>query len=422
MDWLASDRIQIVIIFGLGFLASRVVVTTGAAEHLVLLLVRRVHRHPSLVSLHLILAASALSSFIPNMIAVLTLLPALKLLIGQLTPPDASRRQRRKIATFLACSVIWGANIGGNLSLTGSPANLLLLGFLALFRVPHRESINFLSWFGWGIPMVIVFDLAAWLLAIGIFRKSGFHVPEAVQLEPARSRIRVAIVLCASIFAFAGLVSAASYGMPLHSSRLLLNAFTLIGAGSFVYLLFWRNPLTRGFRRHRPLLLPSDCWSHLPLKGLSFALILVAFFGLIAHWARSAGLVEYMVPRIRALTPDGLSAVGILFVLVVAAIYMTEFMSNSLVATLFFYAATSLAEALHLNALPLFVGIGMASTCAFMSPVATPVNSLAFGEIRDLSLWRMMLAGCALNLVGAVIVTAAAAWLVTWVTGTPLAR
>lgn len=406
VEIITSDRIQIVVIFGLGFLVSRLFVATGLAERLVMGWIRRVHRHPARIFLLLLLSASLLSSFIPNMISVLTLLPALKLLIQRLTPDDATRSERRKIATALSCSLIWGANIGGNSSLIGSPSNLLLLFFLEILNVPGGEKIGFLNWFGWGIPLVVVLDLLGWLLIVAIFRGLRTRTGQLPPRPPrAGRRTRRAMEVSGAVFLFSGLISTVSFVFKSVSQvQTFLNASALLAALIFVWMLFVHPVRSSRSGVRSPLMNVSDLWSKLPWRGLSFAGGLVVIFAVLARWSHSSGFEERLGEWVSGLLPSGASPLAVLLVLSWSTIYLTEFLSNSLVATALFYTAPGLASGLAIHPLPLFAAISMASTCAFMTPVATPVNSLAYGEIRDLSIPRMMMAGFALNLAGGALI------------------
>ena len=71
---------------------------------------------------------------------------------------------------MLALSVIYGANIGGMGSVTATPANGILVTYAELNQVVGRDYLNFAPWLIWGIPLVICFVIAAWLILIGTFR------------------------------------------------------------------------------------------------------------------------------------------------------------------------------------------------------------------------------------------------------------
>ena len=93
----------------------------------------------------------------PNIITILTLLPVLKVLKEELQPV-----LKEQTSTVLAMAAIWGANIGGMGSMVGSPANVLLIGFLEIYQIAGREQINFLNWFAWGVPLATLFLVFAW--------------------------------------------------------------------------------------------------------------------------------------------------------------------------------------------------------------------------------------------------------------------
>jgi len=49
--------------------------------------------------------------------------------------------------------------------------------------------------------------------------------------------------------------------------------------------------------------------------------------------------------------------------------------------------------------------VTLSCTCAFMSPIATPVNALAFGGVQGESLWRWVSIGAVMNTVAATAIT-----------------
>ncbi|HSR66795.1 MAG TPA: SLC13 family permease [Acidobacteriota bacterium] len=422
MEFLAGDRIQIIVIFLLGFLASRLFVRSGLAEWVVMGLIRRVHRNLPLVSLFLLLSATLLSSFIPNVITTLTLLPALLLLIQHLTPQEAGAVEQKQLTTYLACSLIWGSNIGGNASVIGSPANLVLLFFLEVFQVPGGDQVGFLTWLTWGLPLVLALDLAAWLLGMAFFRKARLRVDApAPRVPPRDRRMNAAIWASALTLLFSAFLAVAGFLLrDFPGWMVALNIAALAGGTLLSLLLFssWMGRRVLGLEG--PLLDFPDLWSRLPWRGLALVAAVGVFFVLTGQWAERSGFNDRLTEYLSGHIAGDTAPLMVLFLMILATIFLTEFLSNTLVATAFLTSAAALSPALGLHPLPLFVGIGMASTCAFMSPIATPVNSLAFGEIRQLSLWRFALAGLALNLIGAVLLTLVCGELLPWLLDIPL--
>ena len=94
-------------------------------QKLVRLLLGESHNSLSLTLLYLIGAAALMSFFIPNAITMLTLLPVLELL-SRAFREDGNHR----VPTILTLAVLYGANIGGMGSVTGTPTNILFVGYL----------------------------------------------------------------------------------------------------------------------------------------------------------------------------------------------------------------------------------------------------------------------------------------------------
>ena len=168
----------------------------------------------------------------------------------------------------------------------------------------------------------------------------------------------------------------------------------------FVYLCFFRAH-TPCQGTSAPLLTARDVFAGLPLRGLALvaaiAAILVAVhaLGLDRHGAQLLAWVSGLL--------DG--RLGLFFAVTCTVILLTEGLSNTVVAAAFFPIAYAAATTAGLDPLALMIAVSATSTCAFMTPVATPCNALAFGEMRGVSLRRMLALGLVLNLVCASVMT-----------------
>ena len=58
---------------------------------------------------------------------------------------------------------------------------------------------------------------------------------------------------------------------------------------------------------------------------------------------------------------------------------LTQFMSNTASAALLAPIGISIAQSIGVSPLPILMSIGMAASCAFTTPVATPPNTLILG-------------------------------------------
>jgi len=78
-------------------------------------------------------------------------------------------------------------------------------------------------------------------------------------------------------------------------------------------------------------------------------------------------------------------------------IFLTEFTSNTASAALLVPIFISVAENMGLDPLGLSLIIGLGASCAFMLPVATPPNAIAYGTGKVLQK-DMVKAGFVLNI------------------------
>ena len=87
-------------------------------------------------------------------------------------------------------------------------------------------------------------------------------------------------------------------------------------------------------------------------------------------------------------------------------IFLTELTSNTATTSTFLPIAASIAIATSISPLSIAIPLVLASSLAFMLPVATPPNAIVYGSgkmtIRD-----MIKAGFALNIIGIIIITIA---------------
>jgi sodium-dependent dicarboxylate transporter 2/3/5 len=396
-------RLPLILLFAGGYLVYRLMAVTGLTDGLVNRALMRCRGSASVLLLVIIAMAAALSSFIPNTITVLTLLPVLKRL-----DRDFARRGVTGMTTVLMCAAVYGAAIGGMGSMIGSPANAVLFGALDLFEVPGRDEVNFFNWFLWSVPLVIMLVLAAWGVAAGLGLPKGarkvrvrVECPDGKCRGDDRQRYAGRLFWAYMGFWVAEAVARQSVQGFANVSPVVCLGFTAL----FLYLVFVRAA-PAALSAHGPLLRPGDMISGVPRRGLAFVLALALLFGVV-HWLK---LDERIVVLAGAMLRGDMGPVLLFFLTILAVIFLTEVLSNTAVVAAFFTIAFYAARGHSMDPLPLMIGVSVASTCAFMTPIATPTNALAFGEMRGASLTRMVLLGLVLNLAGAVILTGWLSW------------
>lgn len=106
----------------------------------------------------------------------------------------------------------------------------------------------------------------------------------------------------------------------------------------------------------------------------------------------------------------------VLIVALVAGLvlFLTELTSNTATAATFLPVAGGVAMGMGLEPMLLAIPVALAATCAFMLPVATPPNAIAYGS-GYVTIGQMVKGGFWLNLIFLVLVTATTMTLAVWV-------
>ena len=95
-------------------------------------------------------------------------------------------------------------------------------------------------------------------------------------------------------------------------------------------------------------------------------------------------------------------------------LFLTELTSNTATAATFLPVSGGVALGLGLDPVLLAIPVALAATCAFMLPVATPPNAIAFGS-GYVTIGQMIKGGLWLNLIGIVLITLVTMTLGVWV-------
>ena len=399
------DTAQLVIFFIVGFLLSRATIAVGLADAVL----RRLEGPEGIrlgsAAVLLTASAAAFSLLVPNMVTVMTILPVVTRLVTR-TAPLLAQRDRAAVATMLSLAVIYGANIGGMGSITATPANGILIAFLVTRDVAGRHEVHFLSWLLWGLPLVIAVTALACGLLLVVFRPWRYRLaPGAAErlaalplADPlALVRQRRVSVLAAIYFAAALGLSAAMLRWNRPAMVLgLSGALGLLLAGG---LFLWPVDSSEG---RRPLLAPRDCISEIPHKGLGLMGAAVGLAGLLYALGAHTLLGQWLVRQL----PAGANPWLLAFLLALVTSFLTEVLSNTAVQLVLLALVEPMAGALPLSMLKLGTIITLSCTCAFMSPIATGVNGLAFGGVAGASVWRMLGVGLLMNGIAAAVISA----------------
>ena len=304
-----------------------------------------------------------------------------------------------KFPLALMLSVAYAASIGGIGTLIGTPPNALLAG--ALNRT-YGYDIGFAQWMIFGMPIMLVMLLGAWLLltrvSIRLDRNTIEGADELFQSQlkelggwsTAERRVATVFVVTATAWIFRSLLQNIIPGLS-DASIAILAAIALFiipsgdkdGGG----LVNWN--MTKNIP-----------WGILVLfgGGLSLSAAVVA-----------TGLDSWIGDLLGAYA-SALPTFGVVLLVALAVLVMTEFMSNTATAATFIPIVSGLAMSLGENPLLLMVPATLAASMTFMLPVATPPNALVFSS-GYITIPQMARHGFLMNILSLLVITGLGYWL-----------
>jgi sodium-dependent dicarboxylate transporter 2/3/5 len=387
----------IIFLFIGGFVLALAIERSGVHERLALGLAAALGGRPLAVLASFALAGAFASMWISNTATALMLIPTAQAVAVALADDSATRA---RLGLSLTLMVAYAASIGGIGTPVGSPTNLVAMGYL------ERQGldVSFVAWMSIAVPIVIAMLAAAWLLlALPLRRLDVSGIAGAAVIAERRARLgpwRAEEVRVLVVF---GLVALAWITRPWINewpplARLSDTGIALLGA----LLLF---VLPSGDTRH-----PGRKLMDWPTaERLPWGIALLFGGGLsIAAALTDAGVTDWLGQWLAS--GGALPGLLVLVLVVSVTIFATELMSNTATLTAMLPVVGALALATGLAPLELAIAAAVAASMAFMLPIATPPNAIAFAT-GHIPILRMARIGIWLNLIGIVVITAAVHWL-----------
>lgn len=379
----------IIFLFIGGFMLAACVERWRLHERIALSIAALAGGRPLALVASFMFAAAAISMWVSNTATTLMLVP---IALGAARAMSIEGRPDPVLGGALVLGVAHASTIAGIGTPVGSPTNLIAIGFFER----AGEPMAFMDWMGRAIPLMLLLLPLAWLLLCLPLLRRPMAPSAAVRtlmhealarLGPlTRPEARVGIVFL--LVALAWMFRVQLNGLPLLAG-LADSGIAVIGA-----LVLFLVPSGRGDGEK------LIDWPQAERIPWGIAILFGGGLSLAAAM-ETTGLAQWIGARIAGL--DGLSTAGLIVLLVVTTILISELASNvaTLTSMLPVVAAVATATGSPLQALAFPVAI--AASFAFMLPVATAPNAIAFST-GVVSLKRMLVVGFALNIAAAVVI------------------
>jgi solute carrier family 13 (sodium-dependent dicarboxylate transporter), member 2/3/5 len=381
-----------VVLFMGGFMIALALERWNLHQRIALTIINFIGTNSSKIILGFMISTAFLSMWISNTATALMMLPiaiAIAKKIGDLH----TDRKKLKLGNFnkaLMLSIAYAASIGGMATLIGTPTNAI---FSAISLELYDHQITFARWIILGFPISFVCLLLGWLyLTKVIFRG------ESSDVDVAKHEVKRQLL---------------SLGNMTYEERMVLFIFTATASAwilsSFVLVKFIPGIDDTVIAIAGALLLfvvpakntKEKLMDWKTAKKLPWGILLLFGGGLsIAAGFKSSGLADWFGDHLVGL--DQLHFALVLFVVVIMVNYFTEITSNVATASVLLPILASLSKTIDVHPFGLMVGASLASSCAFMLPVATPPNAIAYSA-GYLTMGDMVKAGFWMNVISTII-------------------
>jgi sodium-dependent dicarboxylate transporter 2/3/5 len=141
--------------------------------------------------------------------------------------------------------------------------------------------------------------------------------------------------------------------------------------------------------------------------------ILILFGGglALANGMSESGIVDVIA---QGISNSNISTLVTATLIIILMVFMTELMSNVALTAVLAPVVAGIAMGLNIPVLYLLIPVTMASSCAFMLPMATPPNAIVFAS-GYVKVSQMAKIGFILNLISVVLLILMFQFFVPWV-------
>ena len=385
----------IIFLFMGGFIIGLAMQHTGLHKRIAYYIISKFKSSPKSLVFGFMCATAFLSMWISNSATAIMMLP-IALSIITVFKEDKNNIKNNNFDKALVLSIAFSATIGGIATIIGTPPNTVMAAMLSEM---YNYEINFVDWLKIGLPTSIILLPITWIiltfLCFPLDSKTSIKdkvikdkIKELGKISQDEIMVGIVFIITASLWISRKWLSSALDGVIPAGS---INDSTIaIMAAIFLFIIPSNRP-------KRKRLIDWQVAQNIPWG----ALILIGGGLSLATVINSSGLATWIGSLSSNLS--NISIVFIVLICIASIIVLTELTSNTATASTFIPIMGATAIGLGQDPLLLIIPATLAASCAFMMPVATPPNTIAYAS-GHLKISDMIKAGIWLNIISIIII------------------
>ena len=340
-----------VVLFGGMFVIGAAMFKTGLAETIGLAVVRKAGTKEVPLMGAIMLVTIILSSVSSNTGTVACLMPVV-IGIAQAANIPASKE-------LMPLAV--AANVGGTITMIGTPPNVIVTGALSAAGLP---SFGFFEFALIGVPLSVI--VLAYMLTIGRktipIKSAGAMDADAVEAAKKEA-------------------GAGDDDAPKSKTKMWISGLILLGVVAAMALNLKTVPLQTAAVTGAILCVITGCLKEKEAyAGIDWVTIFL-FAGMlsVATAMDKTGAGKLIADTVVGMMGEHPNPIILCAVLYLISNVLTQFMSNTASAALLAPIGISIAQSIGADPKPVLMAIGIAASMAYATPMATPPNTLVLG-------------------------------------------
>ncbi len=340
-----------VVLFGGMFVIGAAMFKTGLAETIGLAVVRKAGTKEVPLMGAIMLVTIILSSVSSNTGTVACLMPVVIGIANAANIPASKELMPLAVA----------ANVGGTITMIGTPPNVIVTGALSAAGLP---SFGFFEFALIGVPLSVI--VLVYMLTIGRktipAKSAGDMDEEAVKAAKEEA-------------------GASDDNAPKSKTKMWISGLILIGVVVAMALNLKTVPLQTAAVTGAILCVITGCLKEKEAyAGIDWVTIFL-FAGMlsVATAMDKTGAGKLIADTVVNMMGDHPNPIVLCAVLYLISNVLTQFMSNTASAALLAPIGISIAQSIGADPKPVLMAIGIAASMAYATPMATPPNTLVLG-------------------------------------------